>query len=347
MKVGLIGCGYIADGHMAVYKGIDNVNVVAVSDIDLKKAKFFAERHEVGKVFEDYTGLLEREDLELVDICTPVSTHFRIACDAARFGRNVLVEKPMALSTSECERMIDDSEKHGTKLCVCHNRLFLPSIMQAKSIVDSGNLTSFKTTVKESFELLKSYDLARSWNLTPEEKGILWEVGCHEAYLQLHFLGNIEEVYAVGNKVKYPVYDEFAVLLRTSGPRYGVMEVSWVSKEPEIIYEISTSDEKRLQIDEELDYILEKSENPSWSVRNAIRNIYVDEKRVFRKWMKFGLNYLQKKKIISHFNLIRNYIESLEKDLPPPVSPQDGRNTVKLLECIEESLDKHRVVRMN
>lgn len=349
MNVGLIGCGNIANGHVAVYNSIEDAEVVAVSDIDLEKAKRFAKEHGIQKSFERYTDLLEIGTLDLVDICTPVSTHAHIACDAAEFGHNVLVEKPMAVNTSQCERMINESEKRGAQLCVCHNRLFLPSVMQAKSVVEAGDvkISSFKTILKESYELLRHYDLAPSWNITPREKGILWEVGCHEAYLQLHFLGDVEEVYAVGNRVKYPVYDDFTVLLRTSSRRYGLMEVSWVSKEQEILYEISTSDERRFQIDEEFDYLIEKSNNPSWSFKDAIRNAYLDQKRVLGKWVRFGLNYLRKRKGISHFNLIRDYVESLEKGQPPPVSPQDGKKTVKLLECIEKSLDNNQIVKVS
>ena len=60
--------------------------------------------------------------------------------------------------------------------------------------------------------------------------------------------------------------------------------------------------------------------------------------------MKFGMSHIRKKQPPSHFDLISNYIESLKKDSPPPVTPEDGRNTINLLECIEKSLDEHRPV---
>ena len=89
MKVGLIGCGQVADGHMTVYNNITGVKVVAVADAIPKKARTFANKHGISRAFTDYVNLLEDKELDFVDISTPTSTHARIACDAAQFGHNV------------------------------------------------------------------------------------------------------------------------------------------------------------------------------------------------------------------------------------------------------------------
>jgi len=346
MKIGLIGCGRVAGIHMHAYASIHGAEVVAVADIDIERAKAFAKTYRISKAYRDHSDLLEMKDLDFVDICTPTSTHPSIACDAARSGRDILLEKPMALNTSDCERMISESEKNGVRFCVCHNQLFAPSVMQARSLVgsESFDLTSFKTVHKENFELLRAMGLANDWNVTAEQKGVLWEVGCHHAYLQLHFLPNISEVYAMGSKVRYPVYDEFTVLLRTPNRQYGVMDISWLATEAEMTYEFCGSDGRRVQIDLDHEYLTEKSQRPPYSIGDAVRGAYVDEKRVLKKWMQFGVNYLRKRKMLSHVNLIGNFVESLEKDDPPPVSPEDGRNAIRLLECIEKSLDEKRPV---
>jgi len=237
-------------------------------------------------------------------------------------------------------------KKHGSKLCVVHQQIFLPSIQKAKSLIDSGayQLLSFKTTLKESFEVLQAHRLAADWMVSPEQKGILWEVCCHLAYLQLHFLSDINEVYAVGDKVKYPVYDHLAVLLRTTSKRFGLIELSWVSKETEVVYEICASEGKRAQIYRNFDCLVENQAVSPLSVNEAVQGFFTDEKRTLQKWANFGLNYILKRKMIPHFKLICNYIVSIKEDLPLPVSPQDGRKTINLLECIKKSLDEHRPV---
>jgi len=349
VKVGLIGCGGIAPSHIEVYKRIKNVEVAAVCDLNLERARTLATHYGIERAYKDYWEMLEKEKPDVVDVCTPVSTHARIVCDVAKTVAAILVEKPMALSVAECNEIIKAIKKHGNKLCIGHNQIFSPNIQKAKTLVNSGkfDLLCFRTTQKESFELLRAQKLAPAWNVTPEQKGIIWEVCCHLAYLQLYFLPNIKEIYAVGGKLKYPVHDDFTVLLRTTEQRFGIIELSWLSHETEIVYELRDSTGKRVQIYRDFDYFLENSEEPPFTLGKVARNFFVDEKRVLQKWMRFGICYFRKRKFLPTFNLVSNYIEAVKKDLPPPVSPEDGRNTINLLECIEKSLVEKKPVTIN
>ena len=345
MKVGLIGCGRVAHIHMGVYKAMKKVNVVAVVDADINRAKVFAEPYKIDKVFSNYMDLFEVKDLDFVDVCTPTSTHESIVRDAAKSGLNVLVEKPLGRNSEECERMVVESRKHGTKLCVCHNQLFFPHVRHLKSIADSEdfNLTSFRTSHRENFEWLIAHGLAQPWNVSPDHGGILWEVGTHLAYLQLHFLKDIQEVYALGIKAKYPVWDDFVVLLRTSSFRWGIMEISWVAQESEIMYEIIDSNGKRLQTFLPHGYIIERMQESPASVAGVVCSFLSDVKRLYRKWAKFAADQIKKPQF-GHVGLISSFIESIKEGSPPPVTGEHGRNTVKLLECIEESLNERTPV---
>ena len=346
MKVGIIGCGRVARIHMKAYKALNNAEVVAVADTNIDKAKAFARLYKIDKVFSSYVDLFEEfKDIGFVDICTPTSTHETIVRDAAEYGVNVLMEKPMGRNSKECERMIKTAKKHGIKLCVCHNQLFFPHVRRLKPIADSEdfNMISFRTSHRENFEWLKAHGLAQPWNISPEHGGILWEVGTHLAYLQLHFLKDIEEVYALGTKAKYSVWDDFVVLLRASSQRWGIMEISWIAKEPEIVYEIVSSDGKRIQTFLPHGYIIERAQDAHANVMEVIRNFVTDLKRLYKKWAKFALDQI-KKPNCGHLDLIHAYIKSIEEDSPPPVTGEDGRNAVKLLECIEESLNKQKPV---
>ena len=345
MNVGLIGCGRVAHLHMGAYKAMSKVNVVAVSDADINRAKVFAEPYKIAKVSSNYMDLFEVNDLDFVDVCTPTSTHESIVCDAAKSGLNVLVEKPLGRNSEECERMVEESRKFGTKLCVCHNQLFLPHVKHLKSIANSEgfDLTSFRTSHRENFKWLKAHGLAQPWNVSPEHGGILWEVGTHLAYLQLHFLKDIEEVYALGVKAKYPVWDDFIVLLRTSSQRWGIMEISWVAQESEIVYEVIGSNGRRVQTFLPHGYIIEMTQENPANTAGVARSFFTDEKRLFKKWMKFAMDQVKKPQL-GHLDLISSYAESLENSSSSPVTGEDGRNAIKLLECIEESLKERRPV---
>ena len=345
MNVGLIGCGRVAHIHMDAYRAMRKVNVVAVSDVEISRAKAFAKPYKIAKAFSNYMDLFEVKDLGFVDVCTPTSTHEPIVCDAAKSGVNVLVEKPLGRNSEECEKMVEESRRYGTKLCVCHNQLFFPYVRHLKSIADSEgfDLTSFRTSHRENFEWLRAHGLAQPWNVSPEHGGILWEVGCHLAYLQLHFLNDIEEVYALGVKAKYPVWDDFIVLLRTSSRRWGIMEISWVAQESEIVYEVIDSNGRRVQTFLPHGYIIERMQESHASLVGVACNFLSDMKRIYRKWMKFAVDQVKKPQL-GHLDLINSYVESLEKRSYSPVTGEDGRNAIRLLECIDESLKERRPV---
>ena len=344
LKVGIIGCGRVANTHLRIYRSINRikpVEVVAVSSKNLDTARSFAARHRIARFSSDLTTFLQNKDLDLVDICTPTSTHSHIACATAEFGHDIFLEKPMALSTAECDKMINASKQHGVRLCVCHNQLFFPAVRHAKSLVDSRNynVLSFKTIHKESPEGPLTFSPA--WVFTPQEKGFLWEFGYHLAYLQLHFLEKITEVYAIGNKVKYPVLDNFSAILATNSKPYGIMELSMIAKEPEIVYEIDNSDGKSLVIDR---ISLTSTEKPTIQKRSpssklgSVLNYFVPIQKAPRNEWGF---------FIGHFNLINEYIKCLANDKPPPVKPEQAKEAIKLLECVEKSIDLHKVVRLN
>lgn len=345
MKVGLIGCGMVASLHMKAYKAMESVQVSALSDMNVKRAEAFAKSYGIDKTFSSYFDLLALKDLDFVDICTPTSTHETIVRDAAESGVNVLMEKPMARTSVECNRMIEEARKHSIQLCVCHNQLFYPHVQRLKSIVNSESfsLTSFRTSHRENFEWLKAHNLAQPWNVHQEHGGILWEVGTHLAYLQLHFLKDVNEVYALGTKAKYSVWDDFIVLLRTSSQRWGILEISWVAQESEIVYEIIDSAGRRIQTYLPHGYIIERMTESPAEFMGVLRNYFSDQARVYKKWRKFAADQLKKPQL-GHFKLISSYAESLRKGFPSPVTGEDGRNAIMLLECIEKSLNEKRPV---
>lgn len=343
MNIGLIGCGRVAELHTGAYKHIPDVNILAVSDIKMEKAKSFSGKFGVERYFEDYHKLLEMKDIELVSICTPTSTHAEIACEAAKYGKNIFLEKPMARTTSECDRIIKEASKHGVKLSIDHNQLFLPPVMQAKALVDSGefDLSSFRISVKESAEVIG----APSWTIAPEQGGILWETGTHSAYLQLHFLKDITNVSAIGQKIKHSVHDEFLALLHASNQSFGLIEVSWLAKKLEVSFELTSSDGKQIQI---LDYNF-FIEPPNNRARRFLQGYYWDIKNDTKKWAKFISNCIHYRPVLNflpQYILISKYIDSIKNDADPPVTPKEGRETIQLLEYIEESLNKNHPIQM-
>ena len=137
MRYALIGCGRVAPSHIKAARAND-IEIVAVCDIDYNKAVAFAKGNNLENVhiYADYKELLEKEAPDFVSIATVSGTHGEIAIYCAEQGVNFLVEKPMAMSIDEADRIIAAAEKTGVVAGVCHQNRFNIAVQELKTALD-------------------------------------------------------------------------------------------------------------------------------------------------------------------------------------------------------------------
>ena len=148
LRIGLIGCGFMGRTHSNAYKrvgdffpALDYLPVLkAVCARNGDKVKSFAEQWGYESFETDWRRLIERKDIDAVDICTPNDSHAEIARAAALAGKMVLCEKPLARPLAESQTMVDAVEKAGVPNMVWYNYRRIPAVTLAKQIVDSGKL---------------------------------------------------------------------------------------------------------------------------------------------------------------------------------------------------------------
>jgi UDP-N-acetyl-2-amino-2-deoxyglucuronate dehydrogenase len=140
LTVGIIGCGEITDRRRAAeFEAASGVRIGAVMDIREDVAADIAERFAVPYT-TDQAELLARPDIDLVYIATPHHLHAEQAVAAAEAGKHVFVEKPIAVSASEADTVIDACERAGVKLCVCEPYRYQATYQKAKELIDAGHL---------------------------------------------------------------------------------------------------------------------------------------------------------------------------------------------------------------
>jgi predicted dehydrogenase len=147
LNIGMIGYGFMGRAHSNAYKRVNDFFdlpyrpvLKAVCARDEAKAKAFAENWGYESVETDWRKLLERKDIDAVDICTPNNLHKEIAIAAAQAGKMILCEKPLAMNTAEGEEMCAAVEKAGVPNIVWYNYRRIPAVTFAKQIIDSGKL---------------------------------------------------------------------------------------------------------------------------------------------------------------------------------------------------------------
>jgi predicted dehydrogenase len=147
LNIGLIGYGFMGRAHSNAYRRVGNFFdlqyqpvLKAVCGRSGDKAKAFADRWGYESVETDWKRLIERRDIDLIDICSPNNTHAEIALAAARAGKWILCEKPLAMNGPEAKQMVDAVEKAGVPNMVWYNYRRVPAVTLAKQLIDEGRL---------------------------------------------------------------------------------------------------------------------------------------------------------------------------------------------------------------
>jgi predicted dehydrogenase len=139
LRFGLIGCGRVAPRHAESVTQLPAATLAAVADVRAPRAARFAREYH-AEPYTDYRRLLERPDIDVVNICTPSGLHAAMAIEALRAGKHVIVEKPMALSLADADAMLRVAEETGRKLCVVLQNRYNPPMQDLRRVVDSGRL---------------------------------------------------------------------------------------------------------------------------------------------------------------------------------------------------------------
>jgi predicted dehydrogenase len=205
LKVGVIGAGTIGKAHLKAYAASKNVKVIALAEIIPEVLKSVASEYGIDNAFTDYRDLLDMAEIEAVSICTPTAFHARPTIDAAKAGKHVLCEKPMAMNYKEAKEMVAACEKAGVKLGICSARARMGSypisgdIDLAKSYVSRlGKIYYASMSGPSRFRGRPGLDILKDskWFLDSSKAGggVLTDLGCYSLDLLLYLTNNPQPV---------------------------------------------------------------------------------------------------------------------------------------------------------
>jgi predicted dehydrogenase len=140
LGVAVLGCGYWGPNLVRNFAEIPGARIVAVSDLQAARLAPISARYPTVRTTTAHRDLLRDPAVEAIAIATPVSTHYELARQALEAGKHVLVEKPMATSCEEAERLIELAERRGLVLMVDHTFVYTGSVQRIKQLVDDGEL---------------------------------------------------------------------------------------------------------------------------------------------------------------------------------------------------------------
>lgn len=202
MKYGLIGCGRIATNHMKAALN-NELEIVAVCDIVPDKMEELLAKHELEnndsiKRYVDYKEMIEVENPELISIATESGIHAEIALYCIEHGVNVIIEKPMAMSIGDAEKIIEAAEKYNVKVSACHQNRFNVAIQKLRQAVEGGRFGKLSHgSIHVRWNRNQGYYDQAPWRGTwAEDGGALMNQCIHGIDLLRWMMGDeIEEIY--------------------------------------------------------------------------------------------------------------------------------------------------------
>jgi len=343
LKVGIVGGGHIvAYRHLPVFQKIGHVKVVAICDKNESIGKSVARRFGIDRYYNDLSAML-RDELDVVDICTPIQTHAQLAIEAMEFGRHVLVEKPLAMSVEDVDRMYKVADEKHVKLCAVHQNIFNPIVRKAKRLVDEGAVGDLVSVDVGTF-VTRDYQLCLDKNHWCHKLpgGIFFETIPHPVYLLQLFLGKIEPTCVAAEKLHFSWMkaDEIKVLIKAEKAVGSLMASCNFPYHGDTLNVVGTK--LGLQVDLWARSMIKygrRTENP-YSIGKSNLGIARQSFGLIGTTVKNAFTIATGGvKVSAHYGFIQHFLESIMNDTEPPVSRDEARETVRVVAEICNAVD--------
>ncbi|WP_077619748.1 Gfo/Idh/MocA family protein [Bacillus sinesaloumensis] len=232
LKYALIGCGRISPNHIAAAQE-NNLEIVALCDVLPENMEDKLEKFNLPKstaLYTDYKEMLQNEKPELVAICTESGKHATIALDCIEAGVNLIIEKPIALSLEDADKIIEKSKEKNVKVSACHQNRFNKSIQKIREAVEEerfGRLLHGTAHIR--WNRGEDYYTQAPWRGTWEQDGGALMNQCIHNIDLLRWMmgGEIDEVVGMTDNLKHgfiEAEDLGMALIKFSNGSYGIIE---------------------------------------------------------------------------------------------------------------------------
>ena len=209
LNIGVVGLGWAAGAHIETFKKVAGANVTAVcSRRELDQAGLAARYGVPLKAYRDYDAMLRDDSIDVVDICTPHPFHAEQAIAAARAGKHLVIEKPIALTYEDAAAVGRAVAEAGVKVCVCFELRFAGQATAIRALIDQGLLGTLHYGEVDYYHGIGPWYGQTEWNVRKGMGGSsLLTAGCHALDLLLWFMdGEVAQVSSTGTKTASPIF---------------------------------------------------------------------------------------------------------------------------------------------
>lgn len=356
LRIGIIGCGGIANGkHMPALAKQPNAEMVAFCDIEENRAREAAVKFgiEEAAVYTDYRELLKDRSIDVVHVCTPNDSHAEISIAAMEADKHVMCEKPMAKTAADARRMVEVAKRTGKKFTVGYNNRYRPDSMYLQQVCSDGDLGEIY--------FAKAHAIRRravpTWGVFLDEEkqggGPLIDIGTHALDLTLWMMNNYKPKVVLGTAYhklssrensanswgpwdpkKFTVEDSaFGMVVMENGATI-ILESSWA---------LNTLDVGEAKC------TLSGTEGGA-DMNDGLRINGEKHSRLFTNKVQLdlgGVAFYDGKKESSGEVEARLWLQAIENDTDPVVTPEQACVVSEILEAIYESSRTGKAIYFN
>jgi UDP-N-acetyl-2-amino-2-deoxyglucuronate dehydrogenase len=327
--IGILGGGNISGTHARAAQEIDDAKIVAFCGPNLEKVKHLAETFG-GSAYEDVDDFLSHKPLDVVLIGSPSGLHAEEGIAAAQHGLHVLVEKPIAITTTEADGLVEACEQAGVKLGVFFQDRVAPDILKFKELIDAGNLGKpFLASAHVKWYRPPEYYQDSRWRGTwvLDGGGALMNQGVHTVDLLLWLMGEVREVWAKAITATHniEVEDTVVAALQFASGAIGTLEAAT---------SIYPGYPRRLEISgSQGTIILENDRITAANLRLPVADLAVEKSaRQDERSVSASISDTR-----GHRTLIEDFLRAVATDGKPLCDGHQGRRSVELIEAIYQS----------
>ena len=353
LKTGIIGCGKVGDFHAKAFEALENSEFTAVCDNNIERARAFADRYGV-KAYDDIEAMIRECGLDVVSICTPHPLHANPAVIAADCGCNVLIEKPLASSLEDCDRIIEAGDRNHVTIGTMVQRRFYRPCMRIHQAIEDGKIGR---PVLGMVTMLgwrdKNYYDSDPWrgSWKGEGGGVMVNQAPHQIDLLQWYMGEVDEVYGVWKNLNHPyieVEDTAVAVVKFKSGAVGNIVVS-NSQNPALYGRVHIFGENGAAAGVQTDggamfiagmtSITEPPVNDLWTVPG--------EEEMLPVWKKEDSDFFNSVDSMYYYHReqIKDFLEAVQSGKKPLVDATEGRRTVELFTAIYRSTKDNAIIK--
>jgi predicted dehydrogenase len=328
INVGVVGCGYWGPNLIRNFRTIPNCNLKVMCDLSEERLAHLATLYPEVASETSFDRLVGNHGLDAIAIATSVRSHFPMAKKCLQAGKHVLIEKPMACSTVECEELIALAQRQGVVLMVGHTFLYSEPVKKIKEIIDHHDIGELR------------YISARRLNLGLFQKDInvAWDLAPHDISIILHIMQEMPHSVNCrgGSHITHGIEDVTCMSLQFSKERSAIIHSSW--HDPRKVREMTIVGSKRMIV---YDDIAAPEKIKIHDVR-VERPPHYDTFAAFHYAYHYGDTYCPYIKQDEPLKAeCQHFIDCIKEGRVPLTSGASGLEVVRILEASSLSLKNH------